>query len=295
MLDRGTARGPCRSCKPGRRIPLGGRVHPARSAERAGLTKQPSLYWKSSFPGLADEARAPCPENPGGSLPFPKARRRPFCGAGGFWGADASPICNTRSDFFQGGVLFFLIALCYINKKRVAMSVSPAHSCALFFCAGDRWTRRRQPDLGGVTRGTKYADPLCGRAGLGISETASPLWNRCGRPLVGGRAGKTCRRRVFLADAGEKKGTCRPGKARWERRGRPADSAGRACCLPVAALLTKRNIMRTRYMRAIADTIRLRRHRMYLCCPAGGVRWNRRKLRWNRKQTIFLKRKRLEN
>lgn len=149
--------------------------------------------------------------------------------------------------------------------------------------------------MGGVTRGTKYAGPLCGRAGLGISETASPLWNRCGRPLVGGRAGKTCRRRVFLADAGEKKGTCRPGKARWERRGRPADSAGRACCLPVAALLTKRNIMRTRYMRAIADTIRLRRHRMYLCCPAGGVRWNRRKLRWNRKQTIFLKRKRLEN
>ena len=112
-----------------------------------------------------------------------------------------------------------------------------------------------------------------------------------------------CRRqsRQNLQEAGfpgrcrRKKGARRPGKARWERRGRPADSAGRACCLPVAALLTKRNIMRTRYMRAVADTIRLRRHRMYLCCLAGGVRWNRRKLRWNRKQTIFLKRKRSEN
>ena len=135
--------------------------------------------------------------------------------------------------FFFGGILFFLIALCYINKKRVAMSVSPAHSCALFFCAGDRWTRRRQPDLGGVTRGTKYADPLCGRAGLGISETASPLWNRCGRPLVGGRAGKTCRRRVFLADAGEKKGHAGPAKpAGREGAGlRTARGAPAACRL----------------------------------------------------------------
>ena len=148
--------------------------------------------------------------------------------------------------------------------------------------------------MGGVTRGTKYADPLCGRAGLGISETASPLWNRCGRPLVGGRAGKTCRRRVFRADAGEKGGTPARQSPLGEK-GPACGQRGAPCCLPVAALLTKRNIMRTRYMRAIADTIRLRRHRMYLCCPAGGVRWNRRKLRWNRKQIIFLKRKRLEN
>ena len=231
MLDRGTARGPCRSCKPGRRIPLGGRVHPARSAERAGLTKQPSLYWKSSFPGLADEARAPCPENPGGSLPFPKARRRPFCGAGGFWGADASPICNTRSDFFQGGVLFFLIALCYINKKRVAMSVSPAHSCALFFLCGRSVDKEATAGLGRRHPGDEICGPLVRARRLGdIRNRIVPL-----EPL----RPAACRRqsRQNLQEAGfpgrcrRKKGARRPGKARWERRGRPADSAGRpAAC-----------------------------------------------------------------
>ena len=295
MLDRGTARGPCRSCKPGRRIPLGGRVHPARSAERAGLTKQPSLYWKSSFPGLADEARAPCPENPGGSLPFPKARRRPFCGAGGFWGADASPICNTRSDFFQGGVLFFLIALCYINKKRVAMSVSPAHSCALFFLCGRSVDKEATAGLGRRHPGDEICGPLVRARRLGdIRNRIAPL-----EPLWPAACGRQSRQNLagggFSWQMQAKKRDMPARQSPLGEKGPACGQRGAPCCLPVAALLTKRNIMRTRYMRAIADTIRLRRHRMYLCCPAGGVRWNRRKLRWNRKQTIFLKRKRLEN
>ena len=217
MLDRGTARGPCRSCKPGRRIPLGGRVHPARSAERAGLTKQPSLYWKSSFPGLADEARAPCPENPGGSLPFPKARRRPFCGAGGFWGADASPICNTRSDFFQGGVLFFLIALCYINKKRVAMSVSPAHSCALFFFV------REIGGQGGDSR-TWAASP--GGRNMRTPCAGAPAW---GYPKPHRPFGTAAAGRLWAAEPAKPAGGGFSWQMQAKKRGHagPAKTAGR--------------------------------------------------------------------
>ena len=226
---------------------------------------------------------------------FPQSAPPPFCGAGGFWGADASPICNTRSDFFQGGVLFFLIALCYINKKRVAMCVSPAHSCALFFFVreiggqgGDSRTwaaspggrNMRAPCAGAPARGYPKPHRPFGAAAAGRLSAAEPA-----KP-AGGR---------FSGRMQAKKGGTPARQSPLGEKGPACGQRGAPCCLPVAALLTKRNIMRTRYMRAIADTIRLRRHRMYLCCPAGGVRWNRRKLRWNRKQTIFLKRKILEN